>query len=279
MTFQAVGLSRSFGSHVAVAHADLTLTPGRVTGLVGPNGAGKTTLLLLLAGLLAPHRGALLWEGRPLPARQLRSLVGWMPDTIGTWEGLTAAEILTAFARLHRLPAPRARARARELLAMVHLSEFADRPAHELSRGQKQRLSFARALVHQPPVLLLDEPASGMDPRSRIELRDQLRTLAGHGAAVLVSSHILSELSELADDIVVMTAGRTAAPVTDAGDAWRIRLVGQSDLQAETHSFPDDRAAAEYLAGLIGAGVAVAEFSRVGNELESLYLSATTERI
>lgn len=279
MTLQAVGLGRSFGSHIAVAHADLTLAPGRVTGLVGPNGAGKTTLLLLLAGLLAPDRGSLLWQGRPVPPRQLRSLVGWMPDTIGTWESLTAAEILTTFARLYRLPAPLARARVRDLLAMVHLSEFADRPAHELSRGQKQRLSFARALVNQPPVLLLDEPASGMDPRSRIDLRDQLRTLAGHGVAVLISSHILSELSEMADDVVVMTAGRTAAPQSSNANVWRIRLAGQPDPQAQMQAFPDDRAAAAHLAALIAAGAAVAEFTRVGNELESLYLSATTERI
>lgn len=277
MAFQAAGLHRAFGSHVAVAQADLVLTPGRVTGLVGPNGAGKTTLLLLLAGLLAPDAGTITLDGRAVPARQLRTLVGWMPDTIGTWENLTAAEILTTFTRLHGMPAPAARARVTELLAMVHLSEFAGTPAHELSRGQKQRLSFARALVNRPPILLLDEPASGMDPRSRVDLRDQLRVLAGGGAAVLVSSHILSELSETVDDVVLMTAGRTSVALSGNGNAWRIRLAGEPDGAAEIRSFPDDAGAAAYLASLVAAGTPVAEFTRI-NELESRYLSAIAER-
>ncbi|MCV7191633.1 ABC transporter ATP-binding protein [Mycolicibacterium brumae] len=279
MTFQAAGLRRAFGSQVAVAQADLTLTPGRVTGLVGPNGAGKTTLLLMLAGLLAPDQGAIRYQGRDLAPQRLRSLVGWMPDTIGVWETLTAAEILTAFARLHQLPTPTARQRVAELLDLVHLREFANTAAHELSRGQKQRLSFARALIQRPAVLLLDEPASGMDPRSRLDLRDQLRELADGGAAVLVSSHILSELSEMVDDVVVMAAGRTTEPLAATGNLWRIRPAGQPSAAAEVRSFPDDASAAAYLATLIAGGTLVAEFARAGNDLEALYLASIEERV
>src|SRR5690606_33572683 len=145
------GLARSFGGHIAVAHADIALYPGRVTGLVGPNGAGKTTLLLMLAGLLAPDRGTLHIAGAADP-RAARARIGWMPDAFGTWESLTPREILIAFGRLHGADRPTADQRARELLAHVHLTEFTDRPASGLSRGQKQRLGLARALVNRPQI-------------------------------------------------------------------------------------------------------------------------------
>ncbi|AZG48629.1 ABC transporter ATP-binding protein [Gordonia insulae] len=278
MALVATGLTRSFGRHTAVAHADVTLRPGRITGLVGPNGAGKTTLLLILAGLLAPDAGSVEVDGGPIAASDLRARVGWMPDVFGTWESLSTTEILTTFARLHGASAADARRRAHDLLQLVHLGEFADKPAHELSRGQKQRLGFARALVNRPSILLLDEPASGMDPRSRIDLRDQVRELAADGCAILVSSHILTELSEMVDDVVMMTAGRTFVPEHRSGHLWRIRLAGQSVADAEATTFPDDDSAAEYLAGLIATGVRVSEFTRVTNELEDTYLALDAER-
>ena len=196
MSLVATGLSRTFGRHTAVADASLELGSGRITGLVGPNGAGKTTLLLLLAGLLAPDTGAIVVDDAPAKPADMRRLTGWMPDIFGTWESLTTHEILTTFAKLYGMPTTQARQRAAELLESVHLTDFATRPAHELSRGQKQRLGFARALVHRPRILLLDEPASGMDPRSRMELRGHLRRLADDGCAILVSSHILLGTSE-----------------------------------------------------------------------------------
>ncbi len=278
MTLVAEGLTRTFKRHVAVAGADITLVPGQIIGLVGPNGAGKTTLLLMLAGLLRPSGGSIQMDGEVVDPVRLRERVGWMPDVFGTWESLTAQEILIAFARLHGRSTAQARQRAATLLADVHLTEYAARPAQELSRGQKQRLGFARALVHEPRVLLLDEPASGMDPRSRVELRDSLRALADGGCAVLVSSHILSELGEMVDHVVMMSAGRTTPPPTALGSMWRIRLLGQS-VGASTHlTFADDDEAAQYLAHTVGSGTRVLEFARATNALEDAYFALEADR-
>ncbi|MGB6039775.1 MAG: ABC transporter ATP-binding protein [Gordonia sp. (in: high G+C Gram-positive bacteria)] len=271
-------LSRSFGQHRAVSHVDIALHPGRITGLVGPNGAGKTTLLLMLAGLLAPDGGAIMLDNEPVDHRRLRSAIGWMPDTFGTWESLTPHEILVAFGRLYGIDKSACDARARDLLARVHLEPFADHPASGLSRGQKQRLGLARALINAPRILLLDEPASGMDPRSRIELRSLLRAVADSGAAVLVSSHILAELDEMSDDIVMMTHGTTQVPPPTRATSWRIRLVGQAPNQVATIELRDDAAAASYLAGLVAAGHQVAEFSRTGSGLEQAYLNLDADR-
>lgn len=278
MTLVARGLTRTFKQHVAVADATLTLPPGRITGLVGPNGAGKTTLLLMLAGLLSPSSGAIELDGAPIAPEALRSRVGWMPDVFGTWDSLTPTEILTTFAKLYGVPSGEARARAADLLARVHLSEFADRPAQVLSRGQKQRLGFARAMVHHPPILLLDEPASGMDPRSRFELRDSLRALADSGVAVLVSSHILSELGEMVDDVVMMARGRTEAPPESAVTRWRIRLIGEPPSGGTYLTFDSETDAAAHLAQRIADGAQVVEFARATNALEDSYFALEADR-
>jgi ABC-2 type transport system ATP-binding protein len=209
----AQGVRRSFGDVVAVDGLDLEAPPGEVTALVGPNGAGKTTLLLVLATLLVPDQGTVRVAGHDpvTEPRAVRARVGWMPDVFGTWETLTCREVLLTVADAFRLPRTLATARSAELLALVHLTELADRPTQVLSRGQKQRLGLARALVHDPDVLLLDEPASGLDPRSRIELRGIVRDLAAQGKAVLVSSHVLAELDEMADRAVIVARGRTVA--------------------------------------------------------------------
>ncbi|MCS3778792.1 ABC transporter ATP-binding protein [Tsukamurella ocularis] len=278
MTLVARGLTRTFKQHVAVADATLTLPPGRITGLVGPNGAGKTTLLLMLAGLLRPSSGTIELDGAPIAPDALRPRVGWMPDVFGTWDSLTPNEILTTFAKLYGVPSGEARARAADLLARVHLSEFADRPAQVLSRGQKQRLGFARAMVHHPPILLLDEPASGMDPRSRFELRDSLRALADNGVAVLVSSHILSELGEMVDDVVMMARGRTEAPPEPAVTRWRIRLLGEPPSGGTYLTFDSEADAAAHLAQRIADGAQVVEFARATNALEDSYFALEADR-
>ncbi|AUN42233.1 Daunorubicin/doxorubicin resistance ATP-binding protein DrrA (plasmid) [Tsukamurella tyrosinosolvens] len=278
MTLVARGLTRTFRQHVAVADATLTLPPGRIVGLVGPNGAGKTTLLLMLAGLLRPSSGTIELDGAPVAPEALRSRVGWMPDVFGTWDSLTPTEILTTFAKLYGIPSGEARTRATDLLARVHLTEFADRPAQVLSRGQKQRLGFARAMVHHPPILLLDEPASGMDPRSRFELRDSLRALADSGVAVLVSSHILSELGEMVDDVVMMARGRTEAPPESAVTRWRIRLLGEPPSGGTYLTFDSEADAAAHLAQRIADGAGVVEFARATNALEDSYFALEADR-
>lgn len=215
------GVTRSFGTVQALAGVDLEARPGAVTALVGPNGSGKTTLLLLLAGLLTPDSGEVRVAGHdPVtdgPAARART--GWMPDAFGTWDSLTAREVLTTFVDAYRLDRAAGRRRVEALLETVHLSEYADRPASVLSRGQKQRLGLARALVHDPQVLLLDEPASGLDPRSRVDLRLLLRRLADDGRTVLVSSHVLTELEEMCDEAVFLSRGRTVVPDAAPGRA------------------------------------------------------------
>ncbi|RFP73387.1 ABC transporter ATP-binding protein, partial [Micrococcus luteus] len=209
----AHGLARSFGAVHAVRDVSLTVPAGSVTALVGPNGSGKTTLLLILATLLRPDAGAVSVAGvdavrEPVEARRR---LGWMPDTLGVWEELTCHDILASLGRLYGMGKAEASARADEQLAWVELTEFAHRPARVLSRGQQQRLSLARATVHRPSVLLLDEPANGLDPAARIRLRDDLRAMAAAGTAVLVSSHVLAELEEMSDRAVFLRAGATVA--------------------------------------------------------------------
>jgi len=233
------GVTRTFGSVPALSGVDLDVRPGAVTALVGPNGSGKTTLLLILAGLLAPDAGSVSVAGvDPVgDGVAARAVTGWMPDAFGTWDSLTVQEVLTTFADAYRLPAAAIPPRVASLLETVHLSEYADRTASVLSRGQKQRLGLARALVHDPQVLLLDEPAAGLDPRSRVDLRLLVRRLADEGRTVLISSHVLSELDEMVDDAVFLSRGRTVPGVglpaaADGRLTWHVRALRVGALQA-----------------------------------------------
>jgi ABC-2 type transport system ATP-binding protein len=292
---------RTFGAVPALSGMTLVAPYGQVTALIGPNGAGKTTLLLILASLLRPDRGEVSVAGAD-PTREanaVRSKIGWMPDAFGVYDQLTVREYLDFFAAAYRIERAAAQARADELLALVHLSEYADRPVHVLSRGQKQRLALTRALIHRPSVLLLDEPASGLDPRSRVELRDILRGLAAEGAAVLVSSHILTELEEIADRVVLVAGGRTIGEHTmadlnaQARSPYRIRALNESALgtalasrgisstvDGSTVELPamSEEDAADLLGALVADGVRVVAFESLGSSLESIYLSMTEER-
>jgi ABC-2 type transport system ATP-binding protein len=299
------GVRRAFGSVLAVDHIDLQARAGEVTALVGPNGAGKTTLLLMLATLLAPDSGSISIAGiDPMTSpHKVRATMGWMPDGFGTWDALTVREVLETVGAAYRIAPAAARARAAELLELVHLGDLADRPARVLSRGQKQRLGLARALIHEPSVLLLDEPASGLDPRSRIELRDILRQLAASGATLLVSSHILTELQEIADRAVIVARGRSVA-VQDLSSGsgpgsgyrvshWRITSLDPPRLMAAlahhgvgTQPLADavdvevagDVAASELLAVLVGDGIPITAFAPSYGALETAYLAATQDR-
>jgi ABC-2 type transport system ATP-binding protein len=289
------GLCRAFGRVQALDGVDLTARPGAVTALVGPNGSGKTTLLLVLAGLLVPDAGQALVAGVDpvLDSRGARARTGWMPDTFGTWDSLTAREVLVTFGQAYRLRDPGSR--AAELLETVHLTEFADRPASVLSRGQKQRLGLARALVHSPAVLLLDEPASGLDPRSRVDLRVLLRRLADDGTTVLVSSHVLSELEEMADDAVFLSRGRTVVPADGpAQRTWHVRAlsdalpdwltsIGASWRPGDAPGavlveIDGDEGAARLVSDAVAAGVPIVSLHPVGGALEHAYLTLEEER-
>jgi ABC-2 type transport system ATP-binding protein len=293
---------RTFGAVPALAGATLRAPYGQVTALVGPNGAGKTTLLLILASLLRPDRGQVRVAGIDpgVDARGVRMRMGWMPDAFGVYDQLTVREYLGFFGEAYGLPRTEVADRTAELLTLIHLAEYANQPVHVLSRGQKQRLALARALIHRPRVLLLDEPASGLDPRSRVELRDILRELAGDGVAVLVSSHILTELEEIADRVVFVAKGRTVGDsalselTASARTGYRVRAVEPEALAAALQARGvtpaggngngvelapmSEEEAADMLAALVGAGVRVISFEPLGSNLESAYMSMTQER-
>ncbi|OFI38493.1 multidrug ABC transporter ATP-binding protein [Arthrobacter sp. SW1] len=299
----AVGVSRRFGTVHAVEHMDFDAPSGHVTALIGPNGAGKTTLLLMLASLLQPDSGTITVDGLDpaVDTAAVRRRLGWMPDTLGVWESLTAREILVQMARFYRLPKAGIDARVAELLALVRLEELAGQPARVLSKGQQQRLSLARALVHDPSVLLLDEPAAGLDPGSRVELRTLLRNLAAAGKAVVVSSHVLSELDEIADGAVFVNRGRTVKhqTVEDAakqGRRYAITALDPAALAAKltemgleflpgTGRRPSvslmlnhDDGAAALLRELVTSGIAVVSFGPASGALEETYMNLDTER-
>jgi ABC-2 type transport system ATP-binding protein len=290
---------RSFGNVHAVRGISLQAAPGEVTGLVGPNGAGKTTLLLVLATLLTPDSGEVRVAGHDPVAEPdaVRARMGWSPDFFGMYDSLTAREYLEFFGAAYRLPRPAATARADELLELARLMEYGDQPVHVLSRGQKQRLALTRALVHRPSVLLLDEPASGLDPHSRVELRLLLRRLAAEGTTVLVSSHILSDLEEMADRVVFVDHGVTVGEhhLADLPVArkrtWRVRALDQPALLAALRGrgepgragvdveLASESDAAELLTELVTAGVRITAFAPIGGALEAAYLELVDDEL
>ena len=202
-------VSRWFGGVVAVSDVTLAVGPG-VTALLGPNGAGKTTLLRTIAGLVAPSEGTARVFGEPVrgnPAIYRR--IGYMPEHESVYDFLTGRQFVELSARLQRLDDPRAA--VDRAIATVDLTTAQDRAMRGYSRGMRQRMRLAATLVHDPPLLLLDEPLSGTDPVQRLHLRDVIRSLADAGRTVLVSSHILEEVEELADSIHLMVGGKLAA--------------------------------------------------------------------
>ena len=202
-----------YGRTHAVRGLSFTIARGEIYGFIGPNGAGKTSTIKVLATLLRPSFGRVLVAGHDV-AREpeaVRRKIGYMPDFFGVYDDLTAAEYLHFFAAAYRIPAAKRGALIRDVLALTDLVEKHDAPVDGLSRGMKQRLSLARVLLHDPELLLLDEPASGLDPRARIEMRELLKELQALGKTIIVSSHILHELAQFCSHIGIIEAGGLVA--------------------------------------------------------------------
>ncbi|MGL4340247.1 MAG: ABC transporter ATP-binding protein [Rhodoglobus sp.] len=294
---RVTGLSRAFGAVKAVKDVSFEAAAGTVTALIGPNGSGKTTLMLMLASLLRPDGGSIRIAGLDpvTQTTQVRAQLGWMPDVLGSWSRLTVRATLEVTARLYRFDRRSSAVRADELITLVDLKELADSPTRVLSRGQKQRLSLARALVHQPSVLLLDEPASGLDPSARIDLRNLVRRVAAEGATVLISSHVLSELDDMADKAVYLQKGVTVsaervAQAKTVARPWRIRSADREALTAALEAagvdgtqivrdradlivpLSGEEAATALLSQLVAAGVAMSSFAPAVGELEHTFL-------
>ncbi|MBM7856012.1 ABC-2 type transport system ATP-binding protein [Desulfohalotomaculum tongense] len=206
-------LCKTFGKTEALKNLTLSISDGQVYGLIGPNGAGKTTAMSILATLLPADSGTALVNGLDVSAQpmQVRKIIGYMPDFFGVYDGLTTWEYLSFFASAYYIPENKHDRLINDLLELVNLQDKADSFVDNLSRGMKQRLALARCLVHDPQVLILDEPASGLDPRARAEVKEIIRQLKSMGKTVLISSHILPELAEICDQVGILENGRLVA--------------------------------------------------------------------
>jgi ABC-2 type transport system ATP-binding protein len=255
-------VSRWYGNVVAVNGVTMTIGPG-VTGLLGPNGAGKSTLIHMMGGFLAPSSGQVSIDGQRIWKNpSVYRHVGLVPEKEAAYDFLTGRQFVRAMAKLHRLPNPEAA--AERALGMVEMVDPAGRIIGTYSKGMKQRIKMASALVHDPPVLLLDEPFNGMDPRQRLHLMDLIRKMAAEGRTVLFSSHILEEVERLAHHIEVVVAGRHAA----SGDFRAIRrLMTDRPHMFLVRSSDDRRLAAALIADPSTRGV---ELTTGGLEVEAV---------
>ncbi|MEU4370070.1 ABC transporter ATP-binding protein [Micromonospora chersina] len=237
-TLDLAGVSRWYGNVVAVNDVTMRLGPG-VTGLLGPNGAGKTTLLHMMAGFLAPSRGAVSLDGAPTWRNpEVYRRLGLVSEREAVHTFLSAYEFVLASAKLHRLPDPEAA--ARRAIALVEMEDAQDRKIGTYSKGMRQRTRVAAALVHDPRVLLLDEPFNGMDPRQRLHMMALLHGLGDAGRTILFSSHILEEVEQVSGTVQVMVAGRLAA----SGDYRTIRRLMTNRPHVFRVRSTDDRALA-----------------------------------
>jgi len=207
---QITNLRKEFSSLVAVNDIDYSIESGQVVGLIGPNGAGKTTLLRMLATVLPPTDGTVEICGFNLQKQplQIRRKIGYLPDFFNLYNDLTLTECLDFFARAYSIPTDQIPAKINQTLEYVNLIQKKDSFVRHLSRGMIQRMGLAVLLIHEPEIFLLDEPASGLDPMARIQLRDILRRLSSEGKTIIISSHILSELSGFCSHIAIMNQGK-----------------------------------------------------------------------
>jgi ABC-2 type transport system ATP-binding protein len=298
-------LSKRFERHIAVNDVDLSIKSGEVYGLIGPNGAGKTTLIRMLAAIEHPTKGEIFIHGQPLHAEgrnfSYKKRLGYLPDDYPVYNDLTVWDYLDYFARLYSLDNSLRRRRLYEVLDLVQLANKRYSLVSTLSRGMKQRLSLARTIIHEPIVLLLDEPVSGLDPIARVQFRQIIRVLQEAGMTVLISSHVLSDLSELCTSIGIMELGylvesaslkeirerrsRQQITITTLGNiedlerelrqnylvnGWEF-LPEKGRLRVNFNGSEEDGAI--LLRSLIKADVEIVEFSCLPESLESIFLN------
>ncbi|MEZ4241768.1 MAG: ABC transporter ATP-binding protein [Myxococcota bacterium] len=272
------GLRKTYGSFEALRSIDLRVNEGDVYGFIGPNGAGKTTTIRILTTLLEPTAGRATIDGVDVwtHREQIRGIIGYMPDNFGVYRDMTVSEYLQFFAAAYGVPTSERQTLVGGLLELTDLSVKRDALIDNLSRGMQQRLGLARTLVHDPKVLILDEPASGLDPRARIEIREILRQLQKMGKTILLSSHILPELQTLCTRVGILERGELVAQGTVA------EVVARAGRDAEVTLRTTDDARAQVvvreIAGVLGAELDEAEGVRVRVSPE-LDLAAITERL
>jgi ABC-2 type transport system ATP-binding protein len=304
-------LTKKYGAIVALEELSLSLDRGQILGLIGPNGAGKTTAINILVGLARPTSGSARIAGADClrEARRIRRLVGYMPDKFGSYDNMRVREYLDFFGATFGMPRTRRTARIGEVLELVNAGWMQDRYVESLSHGMQQRIGLARTLLHDPQVLILDEPANGLDPEARVEIREILLRLAQLGKTLIVTSHILPELSRICDRVAILMGGRlrafgtldeimrrvtqqrrievqlvTAERIEQAASLVRQLASEATDVTAHPaeavirfRSAMPDRRLGEVLGGLVQAGTAVAQFRELQSDLEDAFLSVTRE--
>ncbi|MFD0870603.1 ABC transporter ATP-binding protein [Chlamydia abortus] len=297
-------LTKQYGSFTAVDSLNMDIAQGTVFGFVGPNGAGKSTTMSILATLLSPTSGTARVGGYEVTRnpKEVRKLIGYMPDFFGVYDHFKTTEYLDFYGASYGIPRVDRQKMIPQLLELVNLTDKADFYVDSLSRGMKQRLCLARCLVHEPELLILDEPASGMDPRARIEMREILKELKQMGKTIIISSHILPELAEMVDEIGVIEHGRLIAKgrVADIQNRMRakrvlhLRLLDREEeavhlLKDEAfvsmvlhdekgihlHFSGKDAEQSELLAKLIALGFRVVAFNEAQTNLEDVFLEIT----
>ncbi len=301
-------LRKEFDDLVAVNDLDVLIPEGQVYGLIGPNGAGKTTTIRMACGLLEPTGGKVHISGVDVHQQPERAqqYIGYLSDFFSVYDDLKVWEYLDYFAHAYKMPEAGIRARIDEVIAQVGLEVKTDAMIKGLSRGMKQRLGIARAVIHKPKVLLLDEPASGLDPKARLDLRNLLRAMAQEGTTILISSHILTELEGFCTSIGLMEKGRmvrsgTIEEITNAESQYRVvRLSWVGDgaaVQATLAANPKisgimlrategvckfagpEEELADILHTLVSAGVRVISFGEVKQTVEDLYLKLSRNEV
>ena len=302
------GLVRHFDGVRAVDDVSFSVDRGQVLGFIGPNGAGKTTTMRILATLETPQRGDARIAGHSVvnEPERARRVTGFMPDYAGVYANTTVEEYLDFFARAHDLRGRERQRAVASIIDFMDIGDLRDRHIESLSKGLKQRVALGRALVHDPQVLILDEPAANLDPRARIEFRTLIRELASDGKTVLLSSHILTELSEMCDSVAVIEKGRILATGTvkdivatmrprrnlsvklaSASDGIERFLLEQPGVSAvheagglihfELTGGDDEQVA--LVRGVLAAGFPVLEFTAHGADLEDLFIEITEGRV
>ncbi|NBH34780.1 ABC transporter ATP-binding protein [Clostridiaceae bacterium] len=298
-------LRKAFGNYHALDGLDMEIEAGALYGFVGPNGAGKTTTIKIVSGLLLPDKGTVEIDGIDALAypRQMKEKIGYVPDYFGVYDNLKVWEYMEFFASCYGLEGLTARKRSLTLLDQVGLGDKDDFYVDGLSRGMKQRLCLARALLHNPALLVLDEPAAGLDPRTRLEFREIIRELNQQGTTILLSSHLLSDLTELCTDIGIVDAGKmlltgsveeiiekihTSKPVIlsiykNMETALKllkehplVRSISVKDAEILVQFAGSGRQESSLLTELIQAGVQVRGFMREPGSLEAVFMQLTS---
>ncbi len=271
---ETINLTKRYGDLTALNNLNMTIEEGDCFGFIGPNGAGKTTTIKILATLLRPDWGEARiagWSVGRVDARNVRMIIGYVPDYFGSYENMVVREYLEFFCAAYQIDGPQRNQVVANVLELTDLAEKVDVEVNSLSRGMQQRLSVARVLLHDPKVLLLDEPASGLDPRARIEMRELLKELHRMGKTILISSHILLELADLCNKVGIIERGelRFTGTMHDTLERARMGRV----LHVVVQQRPAE--AADLIAALPGVGSAQVQDGRIRVEMSNASADAS----